>query len=74
MMSMSVARYLFDPSDWDESKWIVPLGASGHPGSLHYADQLPTWAEVEMVPMTYSADAVRSSARSTQTLIPQNGV
>ncbi len=70
MMSMSVARYLFDPSNWDESKWIVPLGASGHPGSPHYADQLPTWAEVEMVPMTYSADAVRSSARTTQTLKP----
>jgi penicillin amidase len=70
MMSMSVARYLFDPSDWEASRWIVPLGASGHPGSPHYADQLRDWAEVEMLPMTYSADAVRAAAQTTQTLNP----
>jgi penicillin amidase len=70
MMSMSVARYLFDPSNWDGSKWIVPLGASGHPGSPHYFDQLPIWAEVKMVPMTYSAAAVRAAAQTTQTLNP----
>ena len=71
MMSMSVARYLFDLSSWDESKWIVPLGASGHPGSPHYADQLPGWSEIEMVPMTYSAEAVRAATQTMQTLHPQ---
>ena len=35
----SVARYVWDTSDWDNSRWIVPLGASGHAGSAHYADQ-----------------------------------
>jgi len=70
MMSMSVARYLFDPSDWDASRWIVPLGASGHPGSPHYADQLPAWADIEMLPMTYSADAVQAAAQTTQNLNP----
>ena len=29
---MSVARYVFDPGDWSNSRWVVPLGASGHPG------------------------------------------
>ena len=71
MMSMSVARYLFDPSDWDASRWIVPLGSSGHPGSPHYADQLPIWSEIDMVPMTYGAGAVRASAQTTQTLKPE---
>ena len=28
----SVARYVFDLGDWERSAWIVPLGASGHPG------------------------------------------
>ena len=31
----SVARYVFDAADWDNSRWVVPLGASGHPGSRH---------------------------------------
>ncbi len=70
VMSTSVARYLFDPSDWDRSRWVVPLGASGHPGSPHYADQLPAWRDLEMVPMTYSPGAVRAAARTVQTLRP----
>ncbi len=70
MMSMSVARYLFDPSDWDRSRWSVPLGSSGHPGSPHYDDQVPVWSEIEMVPMDYSPQAVRSAARTMQILHP----
>ena len=37
---LSVNRYIHDPSDWTKSRWIAPLGASGHPGSPHYADQV----------------------------------
>ena len=37
---LSVNRYIHDPSDWTKSQWIAPLGASGHPGSPHYADQV----------------------------------
>ncbi|MFB3105121.1 MAG: penicillin acylase family protein, partial [Pseudomonadales bacterium] len=44
---MSVNRYIHDPSDWTNSRWIVPLGASGHPGSPHYADQAEMWSNVE---------------------------
>ena len=44
--SMSVNRYIHDPADWRRSRWIVPLGASGHPGSPHYADQAELWADV----------------------------
>ena len=41
---MSVNRYVHDPSDgWVHSRWISPLGASGHPGSAHYADQVPSF-------------------------------
>ena len=53
MTGMSVARYVFDLGKWDNSRWIVPLGASGHPGSRHYVDQAPVWAEVQLIPMSY---------------------
>ena len=48
--STSVARYVFDTADWSKSAWVVPLGSSGHPGSPHYADQAPLWAEVKHGP------------------------
>ena len=71
VMSTSVARYLFDLSDWDRSKWVVPLGSSGHPGSAHYADQVELWRDVKMAPMTYSQQEVRAEARTIQRLNPR---
>ncbi len=66
----SLARYVFDTAAWDNSRWIVPLGASGHPGSAHYADQTPIWAAVDLVPMTYQWDAIEAGAESHQRLKP----
>ena len=68
MTSMAVARYVFDTSDWSNSRWVVPLGASGHPGSPHYADQAPIWAEVELVPMLYDWAKIEDSAEAEQEL------
>ena len=67
---LSVVRYIFDTSDWDNSSWAVPLGVSGHPGSPHYADQAPVWAAVELVPMTYTWNRVKAEAAIHQTLEP----
>ncbi|CAN5548489.1 penicillin acylase family protein [soil metagenome] len=64
----SVARYIFDTGDWENSRWIVPLGSSGHPGSQHYADQAERWSNVEYIPMIYSWDTVSASAESHQQL------
>ena len=63
--SGSVARYVFDLSDWDASRWIVPCGASGDPDSPHFADQRDRWAAGELVPMHYTRAAVDASAEST---------
>ncbi len=65
---MSAARYVFDLSDWDGSIWITPLGASGHPGSPHYADQAPAWSDVKAAPMLYSWDRIAEEAESVQVL------
>ena len=64
----SAARYVFDTGDWSNSGWITPLGACGHPGSPHYADQTPVWAEVQLIPMLYDWDRIRSGAESVQSL------
>jgi penicillin amidase len=66
----SVARYVFDLADWDNSRWVVPLGSSGHPGSRHYADQAGLWADVELVPMLYSWERIIADAETEQRLEP----
>ena len=66
----SVARYVFDLGDWERSAWIVPLGASGHPGSPHYADQSADWAAVRLRPMRYDWARVAAESESHQRLEP----
>ena len=68
--SLSVARYSYDPSDWENSLWVVPLGSSGHPGSPHYADQSETWRQVKMIPMGYDWGRIEASCETMQTLEP----
>ena len=65
-----MARYAFDLADWDQSGWVVPLGASGEPTSPHFADQQGPWARGELVPMAYSPTAVLAAAAITVTLRP----
>jgi len=66
----SVARYVFDLGDWEGSRWVVPCGASGHPGSPHWADQLPAWTECRLLPMRYDWARIRAAAESSETLTP----
>ncbi|HSO96641.1 MAG TPA: penicillin acylase family protein [Acidimicrobiia bacterium] len=65
----SVARYVFDLADWDQSRWIVPLGASGEVTSPHFADQQQTWAAGELIPMRYTWETIADTAVSTITLL-----
>ena len=71
ILAGSVARYVFDLADWDNSAWIVPLGVSAHAGSPHYADQLGKWSEVKLVPMLYSWDSIARDAETRQQLVAQ---
>jgi penicillin amidase len=45
------ARYVWDLARREDSRWVVPFGASGVPGSPHHRDQLPLWAEGDLVPV-----------------------
>ena len=68
---LSVNRYIHDPSDWRNSRWIVPLGSSGHPASPHYADQAERWADVEFIPQLWDWDEIQEQAETTQRLTPR---
>ena len=70
LTNTSVARYCFDLADWDNSGWVVPLGASGHPGSTHFADQVAAWSEGRLLPMRYSWDRISQDAATHQRLDP----
>ncbi|MFF7447740.1 MULTISPECIES: penicillin acylase family protein [unclassified Streptomyces] len=45
------ARYVWDLARREDSRWVVPLGASGVPGSPHHRDQLPLWLVGDLVPV-----------------------
>ncbi|WP_369170519.1 penicillin acylase family protein [Streptomyces sp. R28] len=45
------ARYVWDLADREASRWVVPLGASGIPGSPHHRDQLPLWIKGDLAPV-----------------------
>jgi penicillin amidase len=66
----SVARYAFDLSDWDQSAWVVPLGAAGEPGGRHAFDQQEAWRAGRLLPAPYSRRAVQSVAEEQVTLLP----
>jgi penicillin amidase len=59
VVATSVARYFFDVSDWDNCKWIVPLGSSGHPGSENYSDQGLLWKDDKVIDMQYSWNKIK---------------
>lgn len=62
--------YIHDPSNWSNSRWIAPLGASGHPGSPHYSDQAQLYSAVETIPQLWSWADVLSDSETTQLLAP----
>lgn len=64
----SVARYVFDLADWEASRWIVPLGASGECTSPHFADQQADWAAGRLVPMRYGWEGIETAATARTTL------
>ncbi len=66
---MSVFRYAYDPMDWERSLWAVPLGASGHSASPHFADQAEMWSQVRMAPMLYGWDRIAANAKTKQVLL-----
>lgn len=38
-------RFVIDVGDWEQSRFVLPSGQSGHPLSPHYADQTALWRD-----------------------------
>ncbi|MBY0335707.1 MAG: penicillin acylase family protein [Acetobacteraceae bacterium] len=66
----ALARYVFDVGAWENSRWSVFLGASGHPGSPHYRDQHEAWAACRMLPMVSDWSALEAGPGPSQVLRP----
>ncbi|MEU4919946.1 GNAT family N-acetyltransferase [Streptomyces parvus] len=45
------ARYVWDLGRREDSRWVVPFGASGVPGSAHHRDQTPLWVRGALAPV-----------------------
>ncbi|GAB2493511.1 hypothetical protein GCM10027063_36360 [Promicromonospora xylanilytica] len=52
----SVARYVWDLTDRANSRWGVPFGADGRPGSPHHDDQHAVWADAATTPVVTDWD------------------
>jgi penicillin amidase len=64
-------RHIFDLADWDRGIATSAPGQSGQPGSPHYADLLPLWAEGKYFPLVYSRAKVEAHTRHRLTLKPK---
>jgi penicillin G amidase len=57
-------RHVTSPGVWDDTRFVIPLGQSGVPGSKHYSDQFEAWRTGKAPVFPFSADAVKKAARS----------
>jgi penicillin G amidase len=64
-------RQIFDLSDWDAARVILPSGQSGHPASRHYADQTAAWRVGAYQPLLWSRAAVERHTADVLTLTPE---
>jgi penicillin G amidase len=63
-------RMVVNLDDLDKSRWINLTGASGHAYSAHYTDQTGKWARGELLPWSFSDQAVGKSTSDTLVLKP----
>jgi penicillin G amidase len=65
-------REVLDLADWDRSLAVNVPGQSGQPGSPHYADLLPLWAEGRYFPLLYSRARVEAETAHLLRLVPES--
>ncbi|HNG33329.1 MAG TPA: penicillin acylase family protein, partial [Blastocatellia bacterium] len=64
-------REILDVADWDRSVGTNVPGQSAQPGSKHYGDLLPLWAEGKYFPLLYSRTKVEAAAKDRLMLEPK---
>ncbi|MFW6690522.1 GNAT family N-acetyltransferase [Streptomyces sp. MAR4 CNX-425] len=66
------ARYVWDVARREESRWVVPFGASGVPGSPHHRDQLEPWLRGGLVPVLTDWQALKEGSMTTARPAPRD--
>ena len=64
-------RMVVDLADLDASRWVLLGGASGHPASPHFSDQLETWVAGRSYAWPFSREAVERAAEDRLVLRPR---
>ena len=64
-------RHVLDLADWDRGMATSAPGQSGQPGSPHYGDLLPLWAEGQYIPLAFSRSKVEDVTQHRLLLVPQ---
>ncbi|MFJ4516827.1 penicillin acylase family protein [Streptomyces sp. NPDC088816] len=59
------ARYVWDLARREDSRWVVPFGASGIPGSPHHRDQLHLWRVGKLVPVVTDWERMKKESEET---------
>ncbi|GAA3500136.1 hypothetical protein GCM10019016_072410 [Streptomyces prasinosporus] len=59
------ARYVWDLARREDSRWVVPFGASGVPGSPHHRDQQAPWLAGDLVPVVTDWDRLHKETEET---------
>jgi penicillin G amidase len=49
-------RFIIDVGRWQESRFVLASGQSGHPFTPHYGDQTPLWRAGRYISMQISPD------------------
>jgi penicillin G amidase len=68
---VSSYRQVIDLAALDASRFVIPMGQSGHVWSEHYADLLDKWNKVEYLPMRFTRGAVDAALSSRLVLEPR---
>jgi len=63
-------REIIDLADWDRSVATSTPGQSGQPGSPHYGDLLPLWADGRYFPLVFTRAAVEANTAHRLMLRP----
>jgi penicillin G amidase len=64
-------RGIFDLSDLENSRYVMPNGQSGNPLSHHYKDFAERWSEVKYIKIPTKDADIAKAAEHTLTLSPQ---
>jgi len=64
-------RHIFDVSNWDASKTIIPTGTSGIPASDFYLDQTEMYINNQYHADPFSKNEVRKAAKFEMKLLPK---